>query len=86
MVLAKRLHRYPVNGKRRLLRDVSKALAEAGYVARSGKPFDAKSIARMVESAVRPSRAKAPSLGIHRIKKKRPTRERFERCRPVGAE
>ena len=39
----------PVNGRRRLLREVSKALALAGYVASSGKPFDAKSIARMVE-------------------------------------
>ena len=45
--LAKRLHRYPVNGRRRSLRDISKALAEAGYVASSGKPFDAKSVARM---------------------------------------
>ena len=46
--LAKRLHRYPVNGRRRSLREVSKALALAGYVASSGRPFDAKSIARMV--------------------------------------
>ena len=48
--LAKRLHRYPVNGRRRSLREVAKALAQAGYVASSGKPFDAKSIARMVEA------------------------------------
>jgi DNA invertase Pin-like site-specific DNA recombinase len=46
--LAKRLHRYPVNGQRRSLRNVSKALAAAGFLASSGKPFDAKSIARMV--------------------------------------
>jgi DNA invertase Pin-like site-specific DNA recombinase len=46
--LAKRLHRYPVNGKRRSLRDISKTLAAMGYVATSGKPFDAKSVARMV--------------------------------------
>ena len=50
MRLDKRLHRYSVSGRRRSLRDVVKALAEAGYVARSGKPFDAKSIARMIES------------------------------------
>ena len=50
--LAKRLHRYPVNGRRRSLREVSKALALAGYVASSGKPFDAKSIARMVGASV----------------------------------
>ena len=46
--VAKRLHRYPVNGKRRSLRDVSAALASAGFVASSGKPFGAAAIARMV--------------------------------------
>ena len=46
--LAKRLHRYPVNGKRRSLRDVSAALASAGFLASSGKPFGAAAIARMV--------------------------------------
>jgi DNA invertase Pin-like site-specific DNA recombinase len=48
--LAKRLHRYPVNGKRRSLRDISRTLAQLGHVASSGKPFDAKSIARMVDA------------------------------------
>ena len=48
--LAKRLHRYPVNGKRRSLRAVSKALASAGYVSSSGKPYDAKSVSRMIEA------------------------------------
>jgi hypothetical protein len=33
--LAKRLHRYPVNGKRRSLRDVSKALASSGFLSSS---------------------------------------------------
>jgi hypothetical protein len=47
--LAKRLHRYPVNGKRRSLRDVSTALAQAGFLASSGKPFGAAAIARMVD-------------------------------------
>jgi hypothetical protein len=51
--LAKRLHRYPVNGKRRSLRQVSAALASAGLLASSGKPYDAKSIARMVEAPLR---------------------------------
>src|SRR5215213_8289743 len=46
--LAKRLHRYPVNGRRRSLRDISRTLAQLGHVSRSGKPFDAKSIERMV--------------------------------------
>jgi DNA invertase Pin-like site-specific DNA recombinase len=49
--LAKRLHRYPVNGKRRSLRDISRTLAQLGHVARSGKPFDAKSIARMIAAS-----------------------------------
>ncbi len=48
--LAKRLHRYPINGRRRSLRDVSKALALAGYVSSSGQPYGAAAIARMVES------------------------------------
>ena len=47
--LAKRLHRYPVNGKRRSLRAVSADLASAGFLASSGKPYDAKSISRMVD-------------------------------------
>jgi DNA invertase Pin-like site-specific DNA recombinase len=46
--LAKRLHRYPDNGRRRSLRDVSKALASAGFLSSSGKPFGAAAIARMV--------------------------------------
>jgi DNA invertase Pin-like site-specific DNA recombinase len=46
--LAKRLHRYPVNGKRRSLRDISTALAQAGFLASSGKPYGAAAIARMV--------------------------------------
>jgi len=39
-----------VNGQRRSLREISRTLAQLGQVASSGKPFDAKSIARMVES------------------------------------
>lgn len=47
--LAKRLHRYPVDGKRRSLQDVSSALAQAGHVTRTGKPFTAEAISRMVK-------------------------------------
>jgi DNA invertase Pin-like site-specific DNA recombinase len=50
--LAKRLHRYPVNGKRRSLRGVSSALAQAGFVTRTGKPFTAEAISRMVTAKV----------------------------------
>jgi DNA invertase Pin-like site-specific DNA recombinase len=49
--LAKRLHRYPVDGKRRSLRDVSGTLAKAGFLTRTGKPFTAEAISRMVKSA-----------------------------------
>jgi DNA invertase Pin-like site-specific DNA recombinase len=46
--LAKRLHRYPIDGKRRSLRDVSGALAQAGFLTRTGKPFTAEAVSRMV--------------------------------------
>ncbi|KAA0122076.1 recombinase family protein [Methylobacterium sp. P1-11] len=46
--LARKLHRYPVNGRRRSLREVSAGLAEAGHCAVSGKPFGAEAIKRMV--------------------------------------
>jgi hypothetical protein len=46
--LAKRLHRYPINGKRRSLRDVSSALAQAGFLTRTGKPYTAEAISRMI--------------------------------------
>src|SRR5215217_5126250 len=49
--LAKRLHRYPVNGRRRSLREVPKALADAGFLASSGKLFGAAAVARMVSVA-----------------------------------
>jgi hypothetical protein len=48
--LAKRLHRYPVNGRRRSLRDVSSALAQAGFLTRTGKPFTAEAVSRMVRA------------------------------------
>ena len=48
--LAKRLHRYPVNGKRRSLRDVSSALAQAGFITRTGRPYTAEAVSRMVKA------------------------------------
>jgi hypothetical protein len=50
--LAKRLHRYPVNGKRRSLRDISSALAQAGFLTRTGRPFTAEAVSRMVTAKV----------------------------------
>jgi DNA invertase Pin-like site-specific DNA recombinase len=46
--LAKRLHRYPINGRRRSLREVSSALASAGFVTGTGKPYSA-AVSRMVK-------------------------------------
>ncbi len=46
---AKRLHRYPVNGRRRSLREVSAELAAAGYVTGTGKPYAAAAVAKMIE-------------------------------------
>jgi DNA invertase Pin-like site-specific DNA recombinase len=46
--LAKRLHRYPVNGKRRSLREVSSALASAGFVTSTGKLYAAAAVAKMI--------------------------------------
>src|SRR5829696_2024775 len=50
--LAKRLHRYPVDGQRRSLRDVSSALAQAGFLTRTGRPFTAEAVSRMVKAKV----------------------------------
>jgi DNA invertase Pin-like site-specific DNA recombinase len=50
VALAKKLHRYPVNGRRRSLRQVAAELAAAGYLVREGKPYEAAAIKRMVEA------------------------------------
>jgi DNA invertase Pin-like site-specific DNA recombinase len=49
VALAKKLHRYPVNGKRRSLRDIAGELAQAGYLDSKGKAFSAQSIKNMVD-------------------------------------
>ncbi len=47
---AKRLHRAsPLTGKRRSLRQIAKALAEAGHLNERGQPFSAKSIKAMID-------------------------------------
>ena len=50
VALAKRLHRYPINGKRRSLREVAAELAIHGHTTRTGQPYGAAAIARMIES------------------------------------
>lgn len=49
VILAKKLHRYPVNGRRRSLRDVAAVLATKGFLASSGQPYTAMAIKRMIE-------------------------------------
>ena len=48
IALAKKLHRYPVNRRRRTLAEVSKALADAGYLSSAGTPFTPSSVSRML--------------------------------------
>ncbi len=46
--MAKKLHRYPVKGKRRSLRQIAAELAKAGYLDSKGKPLAAFTIKRLV--------------------------------------
>jgi hypothetical protein len=50
VALAKKLHRYPVNGRRRSLRVISGELASHGYLTANGKPYAAEAIKRMIEA------------------------------------
>ncbi|UVC19011.1 recombinase family protein [Mesorhizobium onobrychidis] len=50
IALAKKLHRYPVNGRQRTLADVAKALAGAGYLSSAGKPYTPTAVSRMLVS------------------------------------
>ncbi|PTM96493.1 DNA invertase Pin-like site-specific DNA recombinase [Mycoplana dimorpha] len=47
--LARKLHRYPVNGKRRSLNEVAHALAEAGYVSSAGTRYTRTAVSRMLQ-------------------------------------
>jgi DNA invertase Pin-like site-specific DNA recombinase len=49
VALAKKLHRYPVNGKRRSLREIAGELAQAGHLDSKGRTFSAQSIKNMIE-------------------------------------
>lgn len=50
VAIAKKLHRYPTNGKRRSLREVAAGLAEAGFLNSQGKVFTAQSVKNMLVS------------------------------------
>jgi DNA invertase Pin-like site-specific DNA recombinase len=47
--LAKHLHRYPVQGRRRTLREVAAELAAQGHLT-GGKPYSATAVSRMVDA------------------------------------
>jgi DNA invertase Pin-like site-specific DNA recombinase len=48
VALAKKLARYTINGRKRSLRDVAAELAAAGHITKSGKPYAATAISRMI--------------------------------------
>jgi hypothetical protein len=47
VALAKKLHRYPVNGKKRSLSKIADELAKAGYLSSTGRPYARMAISRM---------------------------------------
>nr|WP_313903149.1 recombinase family protein [Rhizobium leguminosarum] len=49
IALARKLHRYPVNGKRRSLNEIADALDEAGYKSSAGKPYTRMAVSRMLK-------------------------------------
>jgi DNA invertase Pin-like site-specific DNA recombinase len=48
VALAKKLARYPLNGRKRSLRDVAAELEKMGHVAASGRRYEAAAVARMI--------------------------------------
>ncbi|MER9936119.1 recombinase family protein [Mesorhizobium sp. M0088] len=52
IALAKKLHRYPVNGHQRTLADIAKALAGAGYLSSAGTQYTPTAISRMLAARV----------------------------------
>ncbi|WP_414131556.1 recombinase family protein [Rhizobium jaguaris] len=49
IALARKLHRYPLNGKRRSLNEIADALAEAGYLSSAGTRYTRMAVSRMLE-------------------------------------
>jgi DNA invertase Pin-like site-specific DNA recombinase len=50
VALAKKLARYPINGRKRSLREVAAELEAQGHVTKAGKPYAATAISRMLAS------------------------------------
>jgi DNA invertase Pin-like site-specific DNA recombinase len=48
VALAKKLARYPVNGRKRSLRDIARELEAQGYLNERGKVFNPKSVSSML--------------------------------------
>jgi DNA invertase Pin-like site-specific DNA recombinase len=48
VALAKRLARYPVNGRKRSLREIAAELEHAGYLTGNGSRYEATAVARMI--------------------------------------
>ena len=48
VALAKKLARYPVNGRKRSLREIALALEAEGYLNERGKVFNPKSVSSML--------------------------------------
>ena len=48
VALAKKFARYPVNRRKRSLRDISAELMKAGHMTRNGTPYAATAIKRMI--------------------------------------
>jgi DNA invertase Pin-like site-specific DNA recombinase len=48
VALAKKLARYPINRRKRSLRDISAELMKAGHVTRNGTPYAATAVAKMI--------------------------------------
>jgi DNA invertase Pin-like site-specific DNA recombinase len=76
IALAKKLHRYSVNGRRRTLAEVAKALADAGHLSGAGTPFTPTAVLRMVgnkSAARRASRNAEPAQPIPKAPNAGPT-------------
>jgi DNA invertase Pin-like site-specific DNA recombinase len=51
VALAKKLHRYPINGRRRSLRDIATELEAQGKVMANGKRYSAIAVSRMINAS-----------------------------------
>ncbi|WP_404289329.1 hypothetical protein ACD578_24575 [Microvirga sp. RSM25] len=50
VAMAKKLRRYKVQGRKRILREIADEMAVAGLVTGTGKPYAAAAVAKMIEA------------------------------------